>query len=168
MLAELRSLPRRVWFRSLWYATVAALLIAIPSDLVPNPVFGRPVPVRAIDYVIWAVTSLLIGLVLAIRRDDGVDGDDDDTRPLWGGFMSFLAVGCPTCNQLVVLLVGSSGALSWWAPVQPLVGAAAIVLLVVALRKRLATYRLDACPLPGPAGGAPDESSVRRPSRSTT
>lgn len=157
-MAELGALPRSVWLRSLRYATVAALLIAIPSDLIPNPVFGRPVPIRAIDYVIWVISSLLIGLVLAIRRDDRED--EDDSRPLWGGLLSFLAVGCPSCNQLVVVLVGTSGALSWWAPIQPLVGMAAIGLLVVALRKRLATYGLDACPLPGSMGDAPDDAAV--------
>jgi hypothetical protein len=38
--------------------------------------------------------------------------------------------------------------MSWWAPVQPLVGAAAIGLLLMALRQRLATYQLTACPIP--------------------
>ena len=61
--------------------------------------------------------------------------------------MSFLAVGCPVCNQAVVALVGTSGALSWWAPVQPFVGLVAIGLLLWTLRQRLATYELVACPI---------------------
>ena len=144
MIEGLRSLPRDTWIRALGYGAVAAVAIGIPSDLVPNPIFGRPVPPRTIDYVIWPITALLMGLVLAIRRGP----TPDDARPMWAGFMSFLAVGCPTCNQVVVALVGTSGALSWWAPVQPIVGAAAIGLLLWALRKRLNTYRLDACRLP--------------------
>ena len=189
-LAALRALPRAVWLRVTPYAAVAALAIGIPSDLIDTPVFGRPVPVRPIDYLIWAVTSLLIGLVFAIRREpsaglaDGTDpagpdpasGNSDQapagardgggdragagalegsldeeagqTRAIWGGFVSFLSVGCPVCNQAVVALVGTSGALSWWAPIQPLVGLAAVALLVVALRTRLRTYRLTSCPLP--------------------
>lgn len=139
-----------MWLRTLPYAAVAALLIGLPSDLVPNPFFGRPVPIRPIDYLIWAVTSLLIGLVFAIRRKGS--SDDEDTGPVWGGFVSFLAVGCPSCNQVVVALVGTSGALSWWAPVQPVIGLAAVALLLFALRKRLETYMLDACPLPDATG----------------
>ncbi len=157
MAARRRALPPGTWLRALPIAAVAAVLIGVPSDLIDTPVFGRPVEVRPIDYVIWAVTSTLIGIVFAIRPEGhGTSGAvGDDTRPIWGGFVSFLAVGCPVCNQAVVLLVGTSGALSWWAPIQPLVGLGAVVLLVVALRRRLATYQLDACPLPG--AGEPAE-----------
>ena len=96
-----------------------------------------------------AVTSALIGLTLAIRPDRHTPIDEQaQTRTVWGGFVSFLAVGCPVCNQAVVALIGTSGALSWWAPVQPVIGLVAIALVVTALRKRLATYELTACPVP--------------------
>ena len=145
---HLRQLPVVTYLRVLPLAALAAVAIGVPSDLIDNPVFGRPVPVRAIDYVIWAVTSLLIGLVFAIRLDGEPDQDEaQQTRTIWGGFVSFLAVGCPVCNQAVVALVGVSGALSWWAPVQPLVGLLAIGLLIAALRQRLATYQLTSCPV---------------------
>lgn len=127
---------------------VAAVLIAVPSDLIDTPLFGRPEPVRSIDYVILAVTAALIGLIFAIRVTDDDVKDKQDTRTVWGGFVSFLAVGCPVCNQLVVGLVGTSGALSWWAPVQPLVGLVAVALLIWTLRYRLRTYELVACPVP--------------------
>lgn len=147
MVGALRSLPAGTWLRTLPYAALAALLIGIPSDLIDTPIFGRPVEARSIDYVIWAITALLIGLIFAIRIPDN-PALNEDARPVWGGFVSFLAVGCPVCNQLVVALVGTSGALSWWAPVQPVVGLLAIGILVFALRRRLATYQLDACPIP--------------------
>ncbi|MYB86262.1 MAG: hypothetical protein F4X85_03465 [Acidimicrobiaceae bacterium] len=136
------------------------MLIAVPSDLIDTPIFGRPVEVRWIDYVILAVASALIGLIFAIRPEpaDPVDTavseelavtvDRQGTRTIWGGFVSFLAVGCPVCNQAVVALVGVSGALSWWAPVQPFIGLLAVGLLLYTLRKRLNTYKLSACPVP--------------------
>ncbi|NIR41534.1 MAG: hypothetical protein GWN79_26675, partial [Actinobacteria bacterium] len=94
-------------------------------------------------------TAALIGIILAIRPDaPNVRDETDQNRTMWGGFVSFLAVGCPVCNQAVVALVGTSGALSWWAPVQPVVGLAAVALLVHTLRRRLDTYRLAACPIP--------------------
>lgn len=153
-VARLAALPARTWIRALPLAVVAGVVLAIPSDLIDNPVFGRPVPPRPIDYVILAVSAALIGAILAIRpeQDDrpSVAGDVDrqNTRTVWGGFVSFLAVGCPVCNQAVVALIGTSGALSWWAPVQPVVGLAAIGLLLYTLRLRLRTYALAACPLP--------------------
>ncbi|MDH3680936.1 MAG: hypothetical protein OEV40_13415 [Acidimicrobiia bacterium] len=152
MVGALRSLPAATWPRAVLYAAGAAVLIGVPSDLIDTPIFGRPVETRPIDYVILAITSALIGLVFAIRVPAN-PALDDDVRPIWGGFVSFLAVGCPVCNQVVVGLIGTSGALSWWAPVQPVVGLLAIGLVVVALKRRLATYQLDACPLPGAESG---------------
>lgn len=136
------------------YAVVAAVLIAVPSDLIDTPFFGRPVEIRSIDYVILVTTAALIGMVFAIRPEptDRAElvaaGERDERRTVWGGFVSFLAVGCPVCNQAVVALVGTSGALSWWAPVQPVVGVIAVALLLYTLRKRLRTYQLTACPIP--------------------
>jgi hypothetical protein len=147
-MPALYALDRRTWLRALPIAAVAALVIAIPSDLLDNPVFGRPVPPRGIDYVILAITAGLIGLILAIRPPATTESERQETRTFWGGFVSFLAVGCPVCNQVVVAALGTSGALSWWAPVQPIVGAAAIALLLWTLRLRLRTYELTACPVP--------------------
>jgi uncharacterized membrane protein len=150
VLTGLRVLPPTTYLRALPYALIAALAIGIPSDLIDTPLFGRPVDTRPIDYVIWAITSALIGLVFAIRlpASHHEEQERNDTRTMWSGFVSFLAVGCPVCNQLVVALVGTGGALSWWAPVQPIVGAAAIAVVLWALRTRVLTFQLAACPLP--------------------
>ena len=154
MVKDLVALPRATWPRAVLFAGVAAVIIAVPSDLIDTPIFGRPVAVRWIDYVILAVTSALIGLIFAIRPETpesteaAAATERQGTRTIWGGFVSFLAVGCPVCNQAVVALVGVSGALSWWAPVQPFVGLLAVALLLYTLRKRLNTYKLVACPVP--------------------
>lgn len=150
MLTSLRALSPVTYLRAVPYALIAAVFIGVPSDLIDTPIFGRPVEIRSIDYVIWAITSALIGLVFAIRlpTSHAEEQERNDMRTVWGGFVSFLAVGCPVCNQLVVALLGSSGALSWWAPAQPFVGVAAIGLVLWALHTRLSTYELVACPIP--------------------
>lgn len=152
MLSALRALPANVYWRVIPFSLVALVVIGVPSDLIDTPIFGRPVAIRPIDYVIWAITSVLIGLVFAIRlpTTHAEQQEKNDVRTIWGGFVSFLAVGCPVCNQIVVALVGGSGALSLWAPAQPIVGAAAILLVLWALRTRLLTYQRTACP---PVGG---------------
>ena len=147
MLAGVANLGPRTWLRAIPPALIAALFIAIPSDLIDNRIFGRPVAPRPIDYVILTITAGLIGLILAIRAPEGVATETQERRTLGSGFLSFLAVGCPVCNQAVVALVGTSGALSWWAPVQPVVGMFAVALLVWTLRQRLQTYQLTACPI---------------------
>ncbi|MEE9417752.1 MAG: hypothetical protein V3V01_20915 [Acidimicrobiales bacterium] len=147
MLSGLVDLPPRTWLRAVPITLLAVVLIAVPTDLIDTPLFGRPVPVRSIDYAILAATAGLIGIIMAIRAPAVASSDADDRRTMWGGFASFLAVGCPVCNQLVVAAVGSAGALSWWAPVQPIVGLLAVLLLVWTLRRRLSTYSLIACPV---------------------
>ncbi len=149
VLAQLIRLDRTTWWRLPVFAVIAAVLIGVPSDIIDTPIFGRPVPVRTLDVVIWIVTSTLIGLVFAIRAPMS---DREQTRTVWTGFVSFLAVGCPVCNQVVVAVVGVSGALSWWAPLQPVVGLLAIGAALWALRRRLSTFELQACPVePVPA-----------------
>jgi hypothetical protein len=143
----LRSLPSATWLRAIPIAAVAAAAIAIPSDLLDNRFFGRPIAPRPIDYVILAITAGLIGLILAIRSPTTAATDSHERRTMWSGFVSFLAVGCPVCNQAVVALVGTSGALSWWAPVQPVVGMFAVALLVWTLRQRLRACEPNACPI---------------------
>ena len=147
MISGLSALSPRTWLRAIPIGVLAAIMIAIPSDLIDNRLFGRPVPPRAIDYVILTITAGLIGLILAIRAPESAATETQERRMLGSSFLSFLAVGCPVCNQAVVALVGTSGALSWWAPVQPVVGLVAVALLVWTLRQRLRTYQLTACPI---------------------
>lgn len=150
MLLTMRSLPPRTWVRAIPYALMAAVFIGIPSDIIDTPIFGRPVELRSIDYVIWIISSALIGLTFAIRLPNShrEAEEKNDVRTVWGGFASFLAVGCPVCNQFVVAAIGTSGALNWWAPVQPIFGALAIGFVLWALRTRLRTYQLVTCPTP--------------------
>jgi len=78
-----------------------------------------------------------------LRPGDEVEADDDGglDRPGrfggLGGLLAFFAVGCPICNKVVVIALGTSGALTWFAPVQPYLGVVALGLLAWALRVRL-------------------------------
>ncbi len=136
-------------------AVAAALLVGIPTALVPNPIFGRMIAPTTIDYVVFAVTVLLAGGLAATaawptacplpQRRLGV-----------GAIVSYLAVGCPTCNKLVVLLLGTSGAVQWFAPVQPILGVIGIGFLASALLVRLRAVRAAAR---GTATAAPQLST---------
>ena len=136
----------RRWASAVVGALVTALLVGLPTDVIPNPVFGRPVDVTWWSYPVLVATAVLGGLLVAtyVRDpDDPVSSDADDEldRPGktggLGGLLSFFAVGCPTCNKLVVVALGSSGALDWFAPAQPVLAVASLVLLAWALRARL-------------------------------
>jgi hypothetical protein len=136
--------PARRWLVATAAAAVLAVAAGAPTDVIPNPLFTRMTPVQWWSYPILAATALLGGLVTAsyVRapaRQEGL------ARVGGGGLLSALAIGCPVCNKAIVMLLGVSGALNLWAPVQPVIGLASVAMLAWALRSRLAA---EACPLP--------------------
>ena len=136
--------PRR-WLAAAAGSTVSALLIGLPTDLIPNPVFGRRIEAEWWSMPVLVVTSVLAGLLFAtyVRNEASLPerGDDELDRAAktggLGGLISFFAVGCPTCNKVVLVALGTTGALDWFAPAQPILAVLSIGLLVWALRARL-------------------------------
>ncbi|HSK24864.1 MAG TPA: hypothetical protein VK906_16890 [Egicoccus sp.] len=135
----MRDWGRRRWTAAVLGAVAVALLIGLPTVMIPNPVFSRMTPVLWWNWPIWLATSVLSGLLLAtyVRDGETVVDDRPTRRGGVGGLLAYFAVGCPVCNKLVVVALGTSGAMSWFAPLQPILAVAALVLLVVALRGRL-------------------------------
>ena len=162
----LRSWNRRQVIASALFAVGFALLIGVPTVLIPNPVFGREIPVLAWNYPVWIVTSLLAGMlaatyvrpakaVAAIPTEDDAEVTERDVDPpadaasrfgVVGGMLAWFAVGCPVCNKIALLALGYSGALTWFAPVQPYLAAVAMLLTGGALVFRLRGQVF--CPVP--------------------
>ncbi len=117
-----------------------ALIIGIPTVLIPNPIFGRSVPVRPQDYIFLAITVVLTGILAASYALPAACSLQDGKLAA-GGFLSFLAVGCPVCNKVVVLALGASGAISYFAPLQPLLALASTILLGYAIWIRMRSVR---------------------------
>jgi hypothetical protein len=112
-------------------------VIGLPTDVVPNPVFGRSIEVTAWSYPALVVTALLGGLLAATYVRTGAPADTTAKLGGVGGLLAYLAVGCPVCNKLVLLALGTSGAMQWFVPVQPYLAAAGVVLVAWALYVRL-------------------------------
>jgi hypothetical protein len=124
----------RGWVLAVTAAVVAALVTGTVAAIFKNPYFARMTPVRVQDYVIWIASAALVGLVAGTYiRPAGVPAGG---KFIGGGLLSFLAIGCPICNKLVVLLLGVSGALTFFAPVQLYIGIGSVLLLLWALRLR--------------------------------
>nr|WP_233521274.1 hypothetical protein [Streptomyces triticagri] len=140
--------PPARWAVAAGAALLCALLVGLPTALIPNPVFGRIIPPEWWNLPVLVVTSVLAGLLLATYVRTGADrapGRERSSRIGGAGaLLSFFAVGCPVCNKLVLLALGTSGALTVWAPLQPLLAVASLVLLGVAAVRRLAGEA--ACP----------------------
>jgi hypothetical protein len=54
-----------------------------------------------------------------------------------GGALSFFAIGCPVCNKLVLIALGTTGAINYFGPIQPYLAFAGLVLLTWAFLRRL-------------------------------
>lgn len=161
---------------ALWGAA-SLVAFGLVSAIIPNPVFGRQIPPEPFAIVVWLISAPLMGLVLAtytvpLMASAAVplDGDatasaalsatassatiasqperDGSVLGAIAGIGAFLAIGCPVCNKIALVLLGTSGAMSIYAPLQPVIGAASMALLVgtLAWRMRL-RMRGGACPV---------------------
>lgn len=168
--AALGQWPARRWAAAAGAAVLTYLVIAIPTDLINTPLFIREIPPTWWAVPALVVTSMLSGLLVATyiapppyskRVHDSIvnDGDnhDDggeanpDTKDksrfgIAGTITAFFAVGCPVCNKLVLLALGSTGAVQYFEPLQPLLAMLSIGLLAWAFVRR--TISEDRCPAP--------------------
>jgi len=150
-------------------AAVAAgtyLFFGLSTAVLANPVFGRSVPPTSWSPNVLIATAILSGLLTAtyVRNDgpapirlDPVEvtaGTRTARAGALGSLLAYLAIGCPVCNKIALLLLGSTGALNLYAPIQPYLGAIGIGLLAIALVLRLRGE--TSCAI----------STARRPSRS--
>ena len=135
----------------------------VVAAIIPNPVFGRQIPPEPFAIAIWLVSAPLLGIVGATYpaplpasarplspggSEAGGPGEGrTSSLGMLGSLGAFLAIGCPVCNKLALLLLGTSGAIAVYAPLQPVLGAASLVLLAVTAAWRLRMRaRGNACP----------------------
>lgn len=96
------------------------------TDLLPNPVFVRMVPRAPLDYAFLGATSVLAG-AYAVQRDLLAE-TPGDACALGGTVGGVLAFGCPICNHVLLLLLGSSATMTYFDPLRPLIGAVSVAL----------------------------------------
>ncbi|NYI77074.1 hypothetical protein FB381_2773 [Nocardioides albertanoniae] len=119
-------------------AIATALVVGIPTGIIQTPWYQRMTPVLWWNYPVWAASALLTGaLVATYVRDPALPVPaTQGGKTFLGSVLSLFAVGCPVCNKLVVMAIGVSGALNWFAPIQPLLAIGSLGLLVYALWAR--------------------------------
>ncbi|HEX8939214.1 MAG TPA: hypothetical protein VF763_03540 [Candidatus Limnocylindrales bacterium] len=154
LCATLRDRRLLAWTAVLGLA--AGLTFGVATAIIPNPVFDRSIPPPPFAIAVWLASAPLMGLVAAtyLVPPRPVDGGpqplgleaqapraDGTTTGTLGSLAVFLAIGCPVCNKVALLLLGASGAVSIWAPLQPVVGAASLGLLAGTAAWRLRLLR---------------------------
>jgi hypothetical protein len=134
----------RQWQVAAGGGVLVALIVALPTAVIPNPIFGRAIGVTWWSYPVVVITGILGGMLIATYvRPTGMSLpatekiDRESKMGVAGAAITFFAVGCPVCNKLVLLALGASGAISWFAPIQPFLAVASVVLMAIALVVRL-------------------------------
>ena len=127
------------WIVAVSVAVLTYFVIALPTAVVENPLFGRDIGVTSWSVTVIVISSVLTGLLTATYVKN--DFSDENPRQLkiggTGALLSYFAVGCPVCNKLALIALGYSGAIQYFAPIQPYLAVAGIALLAYSLRMRL-------------------------------
>ncbi len=132
---------------SVLWSVVALAAFGIFTAIIPNPAFARGIAVEPFAIAVWLASAPLIGVVTAtyfaplpasmpVALGAGT-ARNGSTLGTLGGLAAFLAIGCPTCNKIALVLLGTSGAASIFGPIQPFIGAASLILLGATLAWRL-------------------------------
>jgi hypothetical protein len=164
-LSQFGLLDRRLIGWTLVWTAAVLVSFGVFTAIIPNPVFGRGVPVEPFAVVVWLVSAPLIGFVMAtyfapppvavaavVVPLAPVEPRQGTVLGTVGGVAAFLAIGCPTCNKIALMLLGASGAASIFGPIQPVIGAVSIALLLVTVAWRLRLRaRGGACAVPSRA-----------------
>jgi len=161
IMGELRRWPARRWWVAVGTALFTVVFIAVPTDLIDTPIFAREVAPTAWSWPVLLVSAVLAGLVTAtyVAHPDGAEPSRAVGRlGMAGWVVTFFAVGCPVCNKLVLLALGTTGAMQFFEPVQPYLAAASIGLLAWALYARLSRENSCRVPAAGVSVAAPAES----------
>jgi len=127
LTAGLSMYTGKAWAITILAAAIGLVVIGLPTAIFENPFFVRMTAVRSQDYVIWILSAVLMGMIAGSYFVAG--SRSGDGKIISGGLLSVVAVGCPTCNKLVVLLLGATGALTFFAPLQRYIGVASVLLL---------------------------------------
>jgi hypothetical protein len=158
-------LDRRFFASAIAWSLVPLVAFGLIAAIIPNPVFGRQIPPEPFAIAVWLVSAPLIGLLGATYTARAVPasatmgalvlvpaGDLGERQGTTLGTVAslgtFLAIGCPVCNKIALVLLGASGAMTLFAPIQPIIGAASLMLLAATLAWRFRLRaRGGACPI---------------------
>ena len=158
----LSTLDRRFWVTAVLAGLGSLIVLGAPTAVIPNPLFTRMLPTEPINLMVLLLSAPLMGLLIATylapAPGHARDGDRDAGRSsaTLAGIGSFLAIGCPVCNKIVVAVLGISGAINVFAPLQPLIGVLSLVTLSVTLAWRLRRRAHGCATCAGIASASPD------------
>ena len=136
-------------------AVATVVVVGVPTDVIDTGFFTRMTPVRWWEPLVVAAMAVLMFAWAGIKS--APRARSSNARGVVSVFATALAVGCPVCNKVAVSLLGVSGALSVWAPVQPVIAGISLLASAGAV---IARWRGARC---GERGCRRTEASVTAP-----
>lgn len=152
---------------ALW-SVVSLVAFGILSAIIPSPIFVRPIAPEPFAIALWIASAPLMGVIAAtyvsrpaatpaattppVALAPRADDSRGSTLGSLAGIGAFVAIGCPICNKVALVLLGAGGAMTVFAPIQPFIGAASLGLLLATLVLRFRVRALATCPAV-PVGG---------------
>ena len=124
--AGLGVLPRALF---LW--PLLAIVFGVPTALVPFPLihYKRMIPATAVDYLLLAAISGLVGLYASYRLQKNAPEKGHDLKAFGATVVGLFSFACPICSVLLVSLLGSAFVMAYFEPVRHPLGAVAVIVL---------------------------------------
>lgn len=147
-----KTVKNKLIVYSLIIGSVIALLIflvfGIVTVLIKNKFFIRMTPVYWYDYVFLVLTALLLGAYAGLfyyNKHSSISSSNKCNYTAAGGAVGgFFSFGCAICNKLLVFLLGLSGVIAYFMPLQPILGVISIVMLSYAVYMQLRNFKMFA------------------------
>ncbi len=130
------------WKRAAAAAAITAVAVGVPTAVIATPYFTRMTPVQWWNYPTLVLTVVLTAVWAGILKRRTAR-PAASTSGVLSALGSALAIGCPVCNKVVVGLLGVSGALGIWAPIQPVLAVLSLGALLTAVIIRWRGRRCD-------------------------
>lgn len=109
---------------------IILLAIGIPTEIIPNDVYTRMIPVTFLDIFFLIVISVMLGVYIALFFYLKEKKKKQKIFSAYGGATGgILAVSCPICIKLLVLIFGTTALMTYLEPARPYIGFLSIGLI---------------------------------------
>lgn len=123
----------KVRIKTILYAIGLFLVFGIATSLVPNAIFKRMMIPNIFDYLFLFTTAILSAVFISLPEKKVCAVNSSG---FGGTFLGVLAFACPTCNALLVYLLGMNLLIGIFDPLRPVIGLISIIILLYVIDKK--------------------------------
>lgn len=109
--------------------------------LISNQFFIRMTPIEYYDYIFLFFTAALSGAYIGLKYYSKKTLRKCNTAAAAGFFGGLLSFGCAICNKLLIILLGLTGVVTYFMPIQPVLGILSVILLAYAVYMQASVMR---------------------------